>query len=759
LKAGEVRPQGWLQTRLNDDMTTGYLPRLPELTEYVTLETFNSAAKASMYKPPIGGVWWSGEQTGCWLEGYIMAAYLSGNTEAMTRVDALVKQVLSYQEADGYLGVYDRDSRFRRPMDGELWAQTTLFRALLAYVELTGNEEVLAAVQRAVDLSISKYAGQDCWSNKIPRGGQPHSMMFVDICEWFYGTTGDAKYLDFAKELYDTYNEHQDVFEYDCLLRNLKDVDKLFNGHGVHAIEHIRVPYFLYYTTGLSKYSPVENYPVKIHRHLNAGGAVVCAEDILQRLAGPEIGCEYCTMQELQHSMQSVFQKTGQAFAGDWIERVVFNAAEGARMKNGSAIAYLSSDNQPEASVARGHGRRFKYSPTHEDVALCCVNWAGRLYPYYVKGMWMKTADGTGLAAAAYGPSVLKTDIRGVGVTIEQNTVYPFEDQIEFVVSPEKPVSFPVYFRNPGWSGNTEVFAAGAAVSREEGFIKVEKTWQAGDRVRLVFSADVEQHKMSGGSQYWTRGALTYALPIDSRLEEIKACGDTGFSDYDIVPAAGDATEYALTDQCGTFAFHRGATDADRPWEQCGLTLQGQLINRASGQLEAVELVPEGTALLRQTAFNRAAVIYDLSTPDNLALSAKVTVSSSAQRHPASGINDGKAEGHPENPAAEWASDFETTGAKVRLAWDAPVTIENVWLYDRPNPNDHIKSAWVNFSNGSHIIAEGFDNEGAGPVQLNFPEKTVHWIEVIVTEVSPQTRNAGFSEIAAFKDDPSAAAE
>jgi DUF1680 family protein len=758
LKIGEVQPRGWLQVQLEQDVTIGYLSHLPELTPYVTIETFNAAAKGSMYKPPIGAVWWSGEQTGCWLDGYIRAAYQSDNKEAVQKADALVEQILSFQEPDGYLGVYDKDSRFEHPpgwQNGELWAQTTLFRGLLAYYELTGRRDVLVAVEKAAKLSMAQYdESRPHWRERIPRGGPPHSLMFVDICEWLYRLTEDSAYVDFAQFLYDTYNEPADVFEYDCLLRSLSDEEKLFNGHGVHALEHVRVPYFLYYATGDEKYSPVKNYPMKIARHLNAGGAVVCDEDILQRLAGPEIGCEYCTMQELEHSMQSVFQKSGQAFAGDWIERVAFNAAQGARMQDGRAIAYLSSDNQPEASVARGHGGRFKFSPTHEDVALCCVNWAGRFYPYYVDGMWVKTADGSGLAACTYGPSVLKTDVHGVAVTIEQNTIYPFEDQIEFIVFPEKPVSVPIYFRNPGWSEHTEVIADGAAVSREGGFIKVEKKWQAGDRVRLVFEAEVQQHKMSGGSQYWTRGPLTYSLPIASQARSIKAYGESGFDDYDILPVADDVPEYALVEESGPFTFQRGATDAGRPWEHCGLKLEGRLFNLSDNQDEAVELVPEGTSLLRQTAFKNAALYRYLPLPENLALQARVEVSSASSRHPASGVNNGRAAGYPAEPASEWASDFETTGAKVRLVWDDPVTIENIWLFDRPNTTDHVKTAWINFSNGSSILAEGFDNEGLTPVQLNFPEKTVTWIEVIVTQAGPKTVNAGFSEIAVFKDNP-----
>jgi hypothetical protein len=117
-------------------------------------------------------------------------------------------------------------------------------------------------------------------------------------------------------------------------------------------------------------------------------------------------------------------------------------------------------------------------------------------------------------------------------------------------------------------------------------------------------------------------------------------------------------------------------------------------------------------------------------------------------------INDGRAEGHPKEPASEWSSDRETSGAKIRLSWEEPVVVENVWLFDRPNATDHVTGAWVQFSDGSYKVAEGFANDGSTPVQLNFPEKQIIWMEVIVTAVGPRTVNAGLSEVAVFKDLP-----
>ncbi len=49
------------------------------------------------------------------------------------------------------------------------------------------------------------------------------------------------------------------------------------------------------------------------------------------------------------------------------------------------------------------HQTRYKYSPVHQDAAVCCVPNAGRITPYYVTSMWMKHEEGS--VATLLGPS------------------------------------------------------------------------------------------------------------------------------------------------------------------------------------------------------------------------------------------------------------------------------------------------------------------------------------------------------------------
>jgi DUF1680 family protein len=161
LRVGEVKPRGWLLERLQNDVRHGFASSLDRLTDRCDMDTFDTRKKAELKQPKIGGVWWDGETTGKWLDGFVRMAYLADDAPAKARADALIAQVLATQDDDGYLGCYPRAVRYQSPIgqpnNGELWDQACLFPALLAYYELTGREDVRKAVERAALLTLSKY--------------------------------------------------------------------------------------------------------------------------------------------------------------------------------------------------------------------------------------------------------------------------------------------------------------------------------------------------------------------------------------------------------------------------------------------------------------------------------------------------------------------------------------------------------------------------------------------------------------------------
>ncbi|OHE77991.1 MAG: hypothetical protein A2107_05125 [Verrucomicrobia bacterium GWF2_62_7] len=530
-------------------------------------------------------------------------------------------------------------------------------------------------------------------------------------------------------------------------------MSELFHGHGAHVMEHLRVPLFVRYATGDEKYRvAAENCFPKTARHLSAGGACISDEGVGRRPGSPYIGCEYCTMLELLHSLQSGVEKTGRASFADWIEVLAFNSAEGARQRDGRAIQYCTRDNQYEAT-RQGRGSRFKLSPTHDDVAVCCPVTALKFFPYFVNQLWMKTADGDGLVAVNYAPNRLETKLNGVAVRIESDTAYPFEDEVRMTVTPENPLSFGIRLRVPGWAGNMKIEAPGASVAGEEGWRVVTKEWKSGDRIAISFSPGIERKAMPNGELYWKRGPLVFALPIPSERKQLKSYAVEGFRDYEYTPKAGACWDYGVDDGSGEFRLEKisGKTD---PWTGAPVRLTGKLFNRKSRVNEPVELVPMGASLLRRVAFADTKSVRLLESEMNLARKAKVTASNSFPGYRPDALVDGVTEGFPDNQDAEWACRGDGAGTKVRLLWNAPVAIGSVWLFDRPNPGDHVMAARINFSDGSNVEAGELPNDGMEPLRLNFAEKTITWMEVMITRVGPKNRNVGFSEIAVFKKQP-----
>ncbi|MBM3892450.1 MAG: hypothetical protein FJ388_25315 [Verrucomicrobia bacterium] len=285
------------------------------------------------------------------------------------------------------------------------------------------------------------------------------------------------------------------------------------------------------------------------------------------------------------------------------------------------------------------------------------------------------------------------------------------------------------------------------------GWRVLTKEWKPGDRITISFSPAIERKTMPNGEIYWKRGPLVFALPIPSERKQSRIYAVEGFADYEYTPKAGAFWDYGVDDGSGAFELKKIAAKTN-PWSNPPVRLAGKLFNRKSGANEPVELVPMGASLLRRVAFADRKTIQLLQSDLNLARKAKVEAGRSFPGYRPEALVDGVAEGFPDNQEAEWACRGGGAGTKVKLLWVTPVTVGSIWLYDRPNIADHVMAARISFSDGSSVEAGKLPNEGVEPLRLKFPEKTITWLEILITRVGPKNRNAGFSEIAVFRKEP-----
>jgi DUF1680 family protein len=618
LRFGAVMPAGWIREQMIRDLQGGFAGHMPEIAPKTCGSQIFGAKRnqPDMAQNAGGGswggaegMWWNGETEGNWRSGNTMQALLTGLPEQRALVDARVADLLKYQDADGYMGIYGPSLRFRggEVDNGELWTQTCLFRGLIAYYEATGKPEVLRAVERAVQLTMSHYGP----GRTDPYGvaTMDHNLMFVDVVERLYDLTGNTAYRDFGVYLYRDYSRDM---KNDISLANLLAQDHPFVGHGATTYEALRVPIWAAYVTG----DPVlvaagQQAFIKSWPHVSPTGGPVSNEMIDNQPTDPDRGgYEGCGEKEWMTSLLSGAQKTGRADLAEQAETTFYNSVQGSRLPDGKGVDYVTTDNIYKIDGAIMN--RCIFSPAHEDVANCCAPNFTQIGAIFVRNMWMRASDG--LAAVLYGPSTLRTTVDGTSVQVAEDTSYPFSDRIILRVDPEKPVGFVLHLRIPAWADGLTATCAGGDVHRAGDWLLVSKRWQAGDTVALAFGADVQPVPAHNGEFYLRRGPLFYAVGIAAIKKSNRDYPLPDFHDYLVFPAAWGQARYALSRIAETPSgldpelVPNPAADLRHPWDASPVRLKVNMLNLDTMKTESIALVPMGSgeATLRRMTFPMA---------------------------------------------------------------------------------------------------------------------------------------------------------
>ncbi len=602
---GEIMPGGWLKNTLDSDWN-GLVGHLDEMVPVLTVDddiygkerlTKNMNAKSVGNALDLGDwdieyLWWNSETQSNWRDGYIRNAFLSGDIERIAKAKTYVANILSTQDTDGYMGIYAPDLRYRFTSEnGELWAKASLLRGLLAYYEFTGYREVLLAVEKAVKNVMDHYpAGKSTpFKSEKPYGGLCHGLMFTDVLDKLYQLTSETVYRDYALFLYRDYCMHE-VSQKDVQYENIIDSSYHLACHGVHTYEHLRALTVAAYASGNPLLEEaLSKYIAKIREELTPTGGPAGDEWILGRKAdATDTGYEYCSIQELFDSFMLLVQKTGNLTYADDAEKIFLNAAQGAKHPVNGSPCYLKTDNSYEMT-GRKNGNsdpdstqvRYKYSFVHQDAAVCCSPNAGRITPYYIQNMWMK--DQNGLTAVLFGASLLNTRIEGKKVSIRQETAFPADHKIAFIVKTDKPVDFTLSVRKPAWAKN---FTCNMPLQEKNGRLSVRKQWAGEETVILEFIPGIEKHEFKGET-YFSFGPQVLALPIDG--VEIPSVTYAGrFQDLKYKPVRKILYEYK----------NEPVSRVDGQ-----LKFNVRLLNPETGQREEKYLIPVGETILRQVTF------------------------------------------------------------------------------------------------------------------------------------------------------------
>jgi hypothetical protein len=602
LPIGSITPKGWLRHQLLLERN-GMVGHLPKLSQWCVYE--NNA-----WVNPEGAGHSGWEELPYWLKGYGDLGYVLKDEKIIADTKKWIEAVLKTQREDGYFGPRGNLTSLQGKPD--MWPNMLMLNVMQSYYEYSGD-------QRVLDF-MTKYFK---WQLSVPSGdfmaGYWPKMRIGDNIEsihWLYNRTGESFLLEVAEKVH----KH-----------GANWTSGVINWHGVNITQGFREPANFYVQSKDPNHlaATERNYKTVMDLYGQVPGGMFGADENARKgYDDPRQGAETCSMVEFMHSFQMLTKITGNPIWSDRCEDVAFNSLPAALTPDHKALHYLTCPNQisldknNKAPGIENSGTMFSYSPYK--VYRCCQHNVAHGWPYYAEELWLATPD-RGLCSSLYAESEVTATVGdGVKVTIEERTGYPFREDIEFVITTERPVEFPLYLRVPRWCKDPQVSVNDRPVKVKDPavrYIVLKRDWKSGDRVMLKLPMTIETRKWAKNHNAISidYGPLTFALPLGEKW--VRYGGSDEFPEHEVLPTT--PWNYALKPSDHTLVAQ--SVIPDQPftpkWSPLALYVTAQRVpqwradsNKMVGLLqdspvqtetprERIKLIPMGAARLRISAF------------------------------------------------------------------------------------------------------------------------------------------------------------
>ena len=532
LPVGRVCPQGWLrlQLELQRDGITGHAEELYD--DIGNSDWLTGARRGKQY------AW---ERGPYYAKGLVSLAFALDDDALKAKARRWVDCILASQRPDGDFG----------PKARNWWANMISLWLLRDWADATGDARVAPFLARYFDyqriafkeLPIGK---ESCWA--MARAADE-----LDVVYWLYARTGEAKWLDFAREV------SAQTADWTTYYREGGDPSfpQGYRCHIVNFMQGLKAPALQWRLDGdprkAGAYEAAFAPDGWVMRTCGRPDRMVNgSEPLTDRSASG--GTELCAIAERILSCQSVISVFGSAAVADDLETVAYNALPGTLAPDGKGIRYYCLLNQPacvdKLLLFANNGDRKEMvgaiCPGPHAGFGCCRSNFHLAWPKFAQTMWMGTPDG-GLAAVAYGPCRVSAN----GFEIEEGGDYPFGGNVTLTVRGDAGRKT-LALRIPAWASGAEVKVNGVA---EAGvtpgtFHRVTRDWRTGDVVTLAFPLEVRASYWRHDAVAVSRGPLLYALKMamkDSIVDRYKVPyenewiekgGKLGFPRHELKPAS-----------------------------------------------------------------------------------------------------------------------------------------------------------------------------------------------------------------------------
>lgn len=501
------------------------------------------------------------------MEGAAYILMLEQNKSLEAKMDSIIRIIGDAQKDDGYLyvahtvGVKDRydpwggagmgDKPYSFVLHShELYNVGHMYEAAVAYYQATGKRNWLdIAEKNARHINKVFFEGDENYNDGKPVNQAPgHEEIELGLIKLFR-VTGDSLYLNLAKKFLDirgvTYKpEGKGVMSATYSQQHLPVAQQREPvGHAVRAAYLYSAMAEVQSLLKTDEYTEALNSIwqniMDTRMHITGGlGAVHGIEGFGAEYELPNAGAynETCASVGNVFFNFRMFLLTGDARYLDVAEVALYNNSLAGVSMSGNNFHYVNPlEFDGEKPYNFGNPGRSPWFST-----ACCPTNIARLIPQ-VSGM-AYTYDENNIYTGLYMGSATSIPVKGSNINIRQITKYPFEGNVRFEISPDKPEKFTLNLRIPTWSGErfvpgelynymneneapVEIKMNGKTVKPEikNGFALINRKWKNGDVVELTlpvsvkYNASIDLVEENRNRVAVTRGPLVYcAEEIDN---------------------------------------------------------------------------------------------------------------------------------------------------------------------------------------------------------------------------------------------------
>jgi hypothetical protein len=523
LPLGSIKAKGWLlkQLELQRDGFTGH-------AEELYPEKENLGAKSDW----LGGDGNSWEKVPYYVKGLVALAYTLDDVSLKAKAKKWIDYTLDHQQENGLFGP---------PKMNDWWPRMPFMYAAQSYYEATNDKRVIPFLSK-----YFKYQLANLDKSPLDSWGKSRAGDNMELALWVYNKTGEKYLLELVSKLkeqaypwIDIFNKNQ-FFYYgdDFQPKHMVNVGQALKFPAVYSQVDMAANTTNAMQNGIDHIMHDHGQP----QGIGAGTEFMSGKSSVQ-------GVETCTVVEWMQSLETASRIIHDSHIGDQLEKVAFNALPAQFSRDLKTHSYYTLPNQVKTAIGQ-HGFNQDYNT---GVMLspysgfpCCRYNMHMGWPYFVKNSCLATPDG-GIAMNTYGPMEVSAKVaNGVSVKINEETNYPFEEQIRLNINLSKQASFPLMLRIPEWCTKPEVLVNGKRLSgvKSASMFTIKRTWSNNDKVVLNFPMEIAVEKQVNNGVSVERGPLVYALKIKPDVRNIKQHSVAGFHDTEIFPAS--AWNYAL---------------------------------------------------------------------------------------------------------------------------------------------------------------------------------------------------------------------